>query len=198
MPASTDITTVLSVDDVLKRIPSAFRPSKTDLVKTVKDLGCYHDLWGKMSFTEDDIDELIAHLRAKPKSPEALSKLGPGRLFTLATTLPKTTDGFMVVIGDQLRGDETVFIGWCPRGAVGDLLLLVQFGNPYMLGVLAWFPATIADVEEHQAALQRFRYRTDDDNWFMRSKKVNAYIEELRTNIYGAKEANEGEDDGTA
>ena len=48
----------------------------------------------------------------------------------------------MVFIGDQLGEDDTVFIGFAPENGVGDMLRLVQFGNPGNLAVLHFFPAT--------------------------------------------------------
>jgi len=104
----------------------------------------------------------------------------------------KNEDGFMVVIGDQLKGDGSLFIGWCRRNDVGKTLELVQFGSPVMLDLLSWFPATVSDVAMHLKALQKFRTRTCSDNWHRKLPQVEAYLDQVRNGIYG-NEASDGE-----
>lgn len=98
----------------------------------------------------------------------------PGRLFDLK--LPKSTAGYMVVIGNQLRKDGSVFIGFAPEGGVGDLLQLVQFGSPDHLVILHYFAATVQDVEDHRSALKQLQCRSDDTNWFLRHEVLENYL----------------------
>lgn len=107
--------------------------------------------------------------------------------FRSSATAPvsKNQDGLMVVVGDYRRESDGVFIGWAPEGGVTDLLRLVQFGNPYNLGILGWYPATVADVDEHRETLKKFQYRTDDTNWFKRMPQVDNYLKQVRNNVYG-------------
>ncbi len=97
----------------------------------------------------------------------------------------KGEDGFMVVIGYELNEVDALHISWCPKGRVGNALLAVQHGNPHMLAVRAWLPATVSEVSEHLKALQKFRTRTCADNWFRKMPQVETYIEQLRNSIYG-------------
>lgn len=189
-----------SLDDVLQMFPVNIRPTRKLLEEEADRYGCYREVFGKKAFTDADIEELLECMRAKPTAAASLAKLGPGRLFAL--DMPKNTTGYMVIIGDQLGEDATLFVGWCPDGAAGDLLRLVQLGNPGNLAILHFFPATPADVDAHRKVLRQWQYRQDDTNWYMRSNFVNAYIQKLRAQSYGEQptepEANEGDDNGTA
>ena len=182
-----------TTEQVLQMFPEAIRPTKPKLEEAAVECGAYTNAFGKKGFTESDIEELFEFLRAKPKSADLLAKLGPGRLY--GATYPANTPGYMVFIGDQLAEDETVFIGFAPDKGAGDLLRLVQFGNPGSLAILHFFPATPADVTAHRAQLKQWQYRTDDTNWYMRSKPVNEYIVKLRDDLYGAR-ADETDDQG--
>lgn len=97
----------------------------------------------------------------------------------------KDEDGFMVVIGYQLNELDVLHIGWCPKGRVGDHLMLVQHGNPHMLGVRSWLPATVAEVSTYLKALEKCRCRTDDQNWIRKLPQVEAYLAEVRDSVYG-------------
>ncbi len=98
-------------------------------------------------------------------------------------TTAKDTDGYMVVIADQMGKSEAVFVGWAPEDMVGNLLELIQFGSPYHLGVLTWLPATVEEVENYQNALKLFRCRTDDSNWVRFAPEVKDYIQRIRSSV---------------
>lgn len=176
---------LLTLDEVIAIFPANLRPSKAKLEEVLVEHGCYREVFGKKCLTEADVGELLEHMRARPTHTELVAKLGPGRLFNL--TVPKSAPGYMLFIGDQLGGDETVWIGFAPEDGVRDMLRLVQFGSPYSLAILHFFPATPADVEAHIKTLSQWRYRSDTTNWYMRSKHVNAYIQKLRDDLYGAQ-----------
>jgi hypothetical protein len=97
-----------------------------------------------------------------------------------SNSVSKSTLGYMVVIGDQLRNDGAVFIEWVPAGGVGEMLKRVQFGSPLNMVILNFFAATPADVAEHQRALKPYACRTDATNWFNRLPQINDYIQRLR------------------
>jgi hypothetical protein len=118
---------------------------------------------------------------------------GDARL--LNTKPAKSTLGYMVIIGDQTRNDRHVFIDWAETGGLAELLARVQFSSPHHMAILGFFPATIADVEDHQAALMHFRCRTDATHWFKRTPQIDAYIQRLRDDMaawYAEAETNEG------
>ncbi|MFT3732855.1 MAG: hypothetical protein QM780_15780 [Hyphomicrobium sp.] len=104
-------------------------------------------------------------------------------------TAEKNEDGFMVVIGYALNEVDALHIAWCPKGRVSDALLAVQHGNPHMLALRSWLPATVSDVSAHLKALQKFRTRTCADNWFRKMPQVEAYLGQVRIGIYGAASA---------
>jgi hypothetical protein len=169
-----------TTDDVLKMLPDNMRPKKAEFEATVEASGCYHDMWGKKGYTDDDVECLFEYMRAKQS---ANAKAGPGRLF--GAKHDKGAAGYMVFIGDQLGEEDALFVGFAPANGAGDLLRLVQFGNPGNLAILHFFPATPEDVTAHMAALKQWQYRTDNSNWFMRTKPVNAYIVKLRDDFNG-------------
>lgn len=96
----------------------------------------------------------------------------------------KDEDGLMLVIGYQLNDVDALHIAWCPKGRVSDALLTVQHGNPHILALRSWLPATVSDVSMHLTALQKFRTRTCADNWFRKMPQVEAYLDQVRQGNY--------------
>jgi hypothetical protein len=107
---------------------------------------------------------------------------GPGRLY--GAKYQQNTLGYMLLIGDQLRKDAPVFIGFAPMDGVGDLLRLVQMGSPDALAILTFMPCTFGDVAVQRNALQQWQCRTDDKNWFIRSDIIIDYVQKLRDEIH--------------
>jgi hypothetical protein len=109
--------------------------------------------------------------------------------FRNSQTVDKNEDGFMVVIGYELNEVDALHIAWCPKNGVSDALLVAQFGNPHMLAIKSWTPATVADVADHLKALEKFRTRTCADNWFRKAPQVDAYLDQVRNGVYGNEPA---------
>lgn len=126
------------------------------------------------------------HGYEKSNTP-ATAIAGPGRLF--GATYQPNTPGYMLVIGDQMRKDAPVFIGFAPMDGVGDLLQLVQMGSPDALAIITFLPATFGDVEAQRHALKSWQCRADITNWFIRSDVVIEYISKLRTELERAQTA---------
>jgi hypothetical protein len=108
-------------------------------------------------------------------------------LYPAALALPKNTIGYLLLIGSQEKRDAAVYFGFAPVDGVGDLLRLVQFGNPDPLAILAFIPAKMAEVEDQLRAFKDWRCRPDGANWLIRSDAVLDYVKRLRESMLEAQ-----------
>ncbi len=186
---------LFTVEQVLAKFPKGHAPGKARFEDFLETHGCYRDVFGKKLMTVQDVTEAFALLRAVPNDKDAKAQLGAGRLLLMRPTPDQP--GYMVIIGDQLGDDEQLYVGWAPLHGPGDLLKLVQFGNPGHLAILHWFPATPSDVAAQKAVIWKYRLRTDTDTWFARTPDVQAWITALREDTFSDVEDDDADDDNT-
>lgn len=187
----SDGEALYSVDDVLGMFPPSAKPTKSRLEDFLEEHGCYRDVFGKKMLTGEDFRELLGLMRATPTSTDAQAKLGAGRLLTMRP--PMSQPGYMVIIGDRRNGEDQLYVGWAPTNGPGDLLRLVQFGNPGYLDILHFFPATPAEVMAYKQVIMPYRLRPDTDSWFGRCPPVNEWIDRMIQGMYGVDEDDEDE-----
>ena len=100
----------------------------------------------------------------------------------------------VLFIGDQMRDDGHIFLDWCAADGVSDLLQRVQFGSPLPLAILHFFAATRYEVEAHKKSLVNFKARADTTNWLKRTPTLNAHIQKMRDDAYGAEDEEEADE----